>query len=63
MEDKGLQAPSKGGFDQLHEVYDGLNMVESKTNNKGDVKCGFLLELKNAHSPFNEKFKFQTHRT
>ncbi len=48
MENEGFQAFSRGDFDPLEEVYHGLNMVESETNNKGDVKRGFLLELKNA---------------
>jgi hypothetical protein len=48
MENEGFQAFSRGDFDPLEEVYHGLNMVESETNNKGDVKHGFLLELKNA---------------
>jgi hypothetical protein len=62
MEDKGLQALSRGDFDPLEEVYDGLNMVESEISNKGDVRCGFLLELKNARNPSDiEKFGFQTH--
>jgi hypothetical protein len=62
MEDKGHEAPSRGNFDPLEEVYDGLNMVEFEISNKGDVRCGFFLELKNAHSPSDiEKFEFQTH--
>jgi hypothetical protein len=63
MEDKGLQAPSRGDFDPLEEVYDGLNMTEFETNNKGYVSHGFMLKLKNAGSPSNiEKSKFQTHQ-
>ncbi len=57
MKGGGLQAPSRGNFDPLDELYDGLNIVEFEINNKGDVRCGFLLELKNACSPSNiEKF-------
>jgi hypothetical protein len=59
MKDRRFQAPSRSDFDPLDEVYDGLNIVEFETNNKGDIRCGFLFELKNAHSPSNiEKFGF-----
>jgi hypothetical protein len=34
-------------------------VVEFETNNKGDARHGFLMELKNACSPSNiEKFGF-----
>jgi len=46
MKDGGPQAPLKPNLDPLEEIYDGLNMVEYETSNKGYVRCGFLLELK-----------------
>jgi len=44
--DGGLQAPLRCNFDPLEEIYDGLNMVEFKTNNKGYVRRVFLPQLK-----------------
>jgi hypothetical protein len=63
MEDGGLQTPSRCNFDPLEEIYDGLNMVGFESNNKGYVRHGFLLELKNTRSFFDiEKFGFQIHQ-